>query len=65
KALHKLKWSSTQKGKFRFKDWHLWGAGGRGSGYPNLTGTRSHFRSDCLGDRKRKVSSLPVVFWDM
>ncbi|CAI9599870.1 unnamed protein product, partial [Staurois parvus] len=40
-----------------FKDWHLWGAGG--SGYPNLTGTRSHLRSDCLGDWKRKVSSLP------
>ncbi|CAI9570017.1 unnamed protein product, partial [Staurois parvus] len=40
------------------KDWHLWGAGG--SGYPNLTGTHSHFRSDRLGDRKRKVSSLPL-----
>ncbi|CAI9577236.1 unnamed protein product [Staurois parvus] len=34
----------------------LWGGG---SGYLNLTGTRSHFRSDCLDDRKRKVSSLP------
>ncbi|CAI9582020.1 unnamed protein product, partial [Staurois parvus] len=49
--------SSTQKGKFRFKDrsllpikdWHLWGV--EGSGYPNLTGTCSHFRSDRLGDR--------------
>ncbi|CAI9600406.1 unnamed protein product, partial [Staurois parvus] len=39
------------------KDWHLWGAGG-GSGYSNLTGTRSHFRSDRLGDRKQKLSSL-------
>ncbi|CAI9582498.1 unnamed protein product, partial [Staurois parvus] len=27
--------------------------------YPNLTGTHSHFRSDCPGNRKRKVSSLP------
>ncbi|CAI9544200.1 unnamed protein product, partial [Staurois parvus] len=36
------------------KDWHLWGAG---SGYRNLTGTRSHFRSNRLGDRK--VSFLP------
>ncbi|CAI9551100.1 unnamed protein product, partial [Staurois parvus] len=41
------------------KDWHLWGAGAGRSRYPNLTGTRSHFRSDRLGDRKRKVSSLP------
>ncbi|CAI9560767.1 unnamed protein product, partial [Staurois parvus] len=29
------------------KDWHLWGGGG--SEYPNLTGTRSHFCSDRLG----------------
>ncbi|CAI9538670.1 unnamed protein product, partial [Staurois parvus] len=28
-------------------------------GYLNLTGTCSHFRSDRLGDRKRKVSFLP------
>ncbi|CAI9587153.1 unnamed protein product, partial [Staurois parvus] len=27
------------------------------SRYPKLTGTRSHFRCDCLGDRKRKMSS--------
>ncbi|CAI9549442.1 unnamed protein product, partial [Staurois parvus] len=37
------------------KDWHLWGAGG--SGYLNLTGTRSHFCCDHLRDRKRKLSS--------
>ncbi|CAI9542029.1 unnamed protein product, partial [Staurois parvus] len=31
-----------------------------GGGYPpNLTGTRSHFRSDHLGDQKRKVSLPP------
>ncbi|CAI9581421.1 unnamed protein product, partial [Staurois parvus] len=38
-----------------------------GSGYLNLTSTRSHFRCDHLGDRKQKLSpppSLPVVFWD-
>ncbi|CAI9611552.1 unnamed protein product, partial [Staurois parvus] len=28
-------------------------------GYLSNSGTRSHFRSDHLGDRKRKVSSLP------
>ncbi|CAI9533521.1 unnamed protein product, partial [Staurois parvus] len=39
------------------KDWHLWGVGG--SGYPNLTGTRSHFCWDRLGNRKRKLSSFP------
>ncbi|CAI9595659.1 unnamed protein product, partial [Staurois parvus] len=33
-----------------------------GSGYLNLTGTRSHFWSDLLGDQKQKVSYLPVVF---
>ncbi|CAI9574071.1 unnamed protein product, partial [Staurois parvus] len=37
------------------KDWHLWEWGG--SGYSNLTGTRSHFRCDRLGDWKRKLSS--------
>ncbi|CAI9560401.1 unnamed protein product, partial [Staurois parvus] len=44
------------------KDWHLWGAGG--SGYPNLTGTHSHFWSNRLGNRK--VSSLPPcsLGWD-
>ncbi|CAI9589881.1 unnamed protein product, partial [Staurois parvus] len=39
------------------KEWHLWGA--RGREYPNLTGTRSHFCCDRLGDRKRKLSSPP------
>ncbi|CAI9548618.1 unnamed protein product, partial [Staurois parvus] len=29
-----------------------------GSGCLSNSGTRSHFRSDRLGDRKRKVSSL-------
>ncbi|CAI9604763.1 unnamed protein product, partial [Staurois parvus] len=28
-----------------------------GSRYQNLTGTRSHFCCDCLGDQKRKLSS--------
>ncbi|CAI9623872.1 unnamed protein product, partial [Staurois parvus] len=33
-------------------NWHLWG-----SRYLSNLGTRSHFRSDLLGDRK--VSSFP------
>ncbi|CAI9539608.1 unnamed protein product, partial [Staurois parvus] len=32
---------------------------GSGSGYLSNSGTRSHIRSDRLGDRKQKVSSLP------
>ncbi|CAI9606367.1 unnamed protein product, partial [Staurois parvus] len=30
-----------------------------GSGYLSNSSTRSHFWSDRLGDRKRRVSSLP------
>ncbi|CAI9596611.1 unnamed protein product [Staurois parvus] len=41
------------------KDWHLREWGGGGDRYPNLTGTRSHFRCDRLGDRKWKLSSYP------
>ncbi|CAI9607460.1 unnamed protein product, partial [Staurois parvus] len=48
-----LKRSSTQKGKFHFKDCSPLGlaplGSGRGERVPNLTGTCSHFWPDRLG----------------